>query len=65
MSAMPLSLQVEQFVVARRNTTISQLVRRFELSESECCDELERLRSFGVEVTTDGRVRVPDAAMMN
>ena len=65
MSAMPLSLQVEQFVVARRNTTISQLVRRFELSESECCDELERLRSFGVEVSADGRVRVPDAALMN
>ena len=65
MSAMPLSLQVEQFVVARRTTTVSQLVRRFDLSESECRDELERLRSFGVEVSPDGKVRVPDAAMLN
>ena len=65
MSAMPLSLQVEQFVVARRNTTVSQLVRRFELSENECRDELERLRSFGVEVSADGRIRVPEAALTN
>jgi hypothetical protein len=65
MSAMPLSLQVEQFVVARRNTTVSQLVRRFELSDVECRDELERLRSFGVEVSADGRIRVPEAALAN
>ena len=65
MSAMPLSLQVEQFVVARRTTTVSQLVRRFDLSESECRDELERLSSFGVEISPDGKVRVPDAALMN
>jgi len=65
MSSMPLSLQLEQFVVARRRTTVAQLVRRFDLSECECRDELERLRSFGVEVSPDGKVRVPDAALAN
>jgi hypothetical protein len=65
MSTMPLSLQVEQFVVARRSTTVAQLVRRFALSESQCREELDRLQSFGVEVSPDGKVRVPDAALMN
>lgn len=53
---MRLSHQIERYLVAEGQTTVTELSRYFGISESRCREELLGLIPFGVQLHDDGAV---------
>ena len=56
---MRLSHLIEQYLVCERETTVTDLARRFSVSEARCLDELDAICDYGIIVTRGGRVFAP------
>jgi hypothetical protein len=58
---MRLSQRIEQFVVARGQTTVREIADRFGISAARCQQALHSIGSFGVDVRRDGVVAAREA----
>ena len=56
----PLQLQIENYLAHRQQATVGELRKQFRISYEQCHAELTELAFYGIEVTADGRILLPN-----